>query len=162
MAVMESFSKHRINRVGVFDLKELYKGIKGYLNNLKYTVYEQDNQTKIKSKGNEIIVELEGDRKVDDYVKFWLNVHIFIIEAKHVKIKGKDLLKGNLQITIKSDYELDYENKWVHSKFADLMHKFYRKHIIKDKINTIYEGKIYGEVINLLDLIKEILDLYKQ
>lgn len=162
MVVRQSFYRQRINREGIFDLKKLYGEVKDYLSNLKYRITEKDSSTKLSSKGTEVMVEFNCEREVDDYIKFLIQINFLITGLKQVKVNGKTLNRGLLQITVASGYELDYANKWVKSKFADIFHKFYRKHLIKDKINIVYEGKLYGEVINLMSLMKEILDLYRE
>lgn len=161
MVVRQSFYRQRINREGIFDLKKVYEEVKNYLSNLKYRITEKDSSTKLSSKGSEVMVEFNGEREVDDYIRFLMQINFLVTEMKQVKVNGKTLNRGLLQITVVSSYELDYANKWVKSKFADLIHKFYRKHLIKDKINIVYEGKLYGEVVNLMSLIKKILDLYR-
>ena len=149
----------KIHQKGVYDIKDLVKSIQNYLEERKYTV-QISTQSKNRDVGYEVLVGLKSERDMDDYSRFHINVSILIIEMEKVKIKNKNLDKGDMNINFKANIFLDYKNRWNKNFISRFLNLIYNNYIIKDKIKGDYERKVYLDLINLHNLVKEKLGLY--
>lgn len=155
-----SSSGIRIQRKGIYDLKEIIKSIQRYVEDRQYTFQLTETQSKTKDKGYEVMIGMKSDRDVDGYVRFHLDVYLFIIEMEKVKIKNRTLDKGFMDINFKAYLYLDYKNRWNRNLMSRFFNLIYNNYIIKDKIKGEYEAKLYVELIGLHNLVKDIMGLY--
>ena len=140
-----------IQKDGSFDINKLYKNISMWYFRRNYDFTEKENSNKIGSSGSEVKLILQGDRKVDSYVKFHADM---VIEA----FKYKDG-KGKLRINVYAYLELDYDNKWENNALNKFLRHIYNKVIIKSKIKSYYEAKVYEETLELSKIIKSSIGL---
>jgi len=144
----------RINHKGNFNLDVLYKKSKTFFDSRKYDFTEKEHTEKNKSYGNELKVIWLAEREVDDYVKFNIEATFEVWDI----IKKNNNYTGDLKINVKAWLDLDYKNNF--HKFPFLLF-IYNNFIIKKKIEKIYEDKIYSELLEFTDLIKDILKMLK-
>lgn len=148
----------RISKKGVFDLNNVIKEIKEFLNNIKYDVDEKQNISKEKSNGIETIIEIVAEREIDDFFMYKLNIEFLVIKLSKVIVNNKKMDKGELEVRMVPKLVLDQKNKF-HGWLGDVSFKIYRDYIIKDKINKVHAAKIYLDGMAVFDLIKHNLDL---
>ncbi len=144
----------QIRYEGVFDLDRLYKESKDWFSDNDYDFQEKEYTDKVKDKGHEIVFKFIGEKEVTDYFKFNINAEFNLTEVNSM---SDNLVKGKVEIFLKADLELDYRNKWQHTKFLEFLFKIYNNYIIKERIHD-YADKLEEEVIELQDLIRDILD----
>lgn len=140
---------------GTFDMDSLYKSIKSWYGIHSYNYYENENTEKTKPQGNSLQLKMNGEREVDDYVKFRVEV-----EFNEV-MRVKKLAKGNTgdaRIIIKAFMILDYKNNWKRLPF---LFYIYNNIILKKKILVYYWQSIYDEMMELNSTIKSELGLIK-
>ncbi len=140
-----------IVKSGSFNLNELYKKISMWYFTHSYDFTEKENTNKIASTGNEVKIELWGERKIDSYVKFNINIVIEVFDYK----AGK----GRFHASIKSSLDLDYDNKWEKNAFDRFLRYVYNNVIIKSRIKYYYESKLYSELVDFSKTVKGSLGL---
>nr|MBA4404843.1 hypothetical protein [Nanoarchaeum sp.] len=143
-----------LNYKGVFDFDRLYNGLKDWFNENQYDFQENEFTEKNKDIGYEYKYVLSGERKVTEYYKFKVNL---TAEMKGVNSLAKNLVSGEVRIIFTGKLELDYRNKWQKNSFLNFLFKIYNKYIIRDQIED-YKHELYGEIANLHDMAKEILE----
>jgi hypothetical protein len=141
---------------GVFDFDKLYKEMHEWFVGYGYGFNEKEQTKKFGDLGAKVEFKWSGDRKIDDYAQYTIEVHTLIEEMN----KAEKLDSGKLSIEITASLILDYKNKWQANPVRNFFFKIYNRVILKDKINKYYIGKLYEESINLQDTIKSILGLY--
>jgi hypothetical protein len=140
---------------GEFDLKNMYNSAKEFLIKNKYILNEKEYKEKSSSIGKEFNLVLDAERKIDDYVSFNINLHFLIIKAE--KKEGK--YNGNIQIRLSAYVLLDRKNKFQISSFKSFLFFFYNNFIIKNKIENVYEDKLFSEVSELSNMLKKYLKM---
>lgn len=140
-----------INKKGEFDLEKVYKKAASWFPTRLYDFTEKEHTHKDKPQGFEILIKFEGERKVDDYVKFHIHTTFLSI--------GYREKKGYLKINIKAYLELDYRKRWEINFFTKFLRFIYNNYIIKHRIKTVYEGKLYSEMVEYTSIIKKELGL---
>ena len=141
---------------GVFDFDKLYKEMHDWFMKNSYGFEEKQHDDRAKDRGRDIEIVWNGERKVDEFVKFLINVR-FVIEEFN---KVEKLDSGKLLIEISASAILDYTDRWNRKPFSNFLFNVYTKYIIKEKINNYYLGKLYRETVNLQELGKSVLELY--
>ncbi len=141
---------------GVFDFEKIYNDLHDWFIANRYGFNEKEHTKKTKDLGSNLELKWSGDKKIDDYAMYTIDLHLLIEEMNK---EGK-LDSGKLTIEIIATVTLDYTNKWSTKPFSNLLHQIYTKYIIKDKINGHYIGGLYGEAVNLQDTAKALLNLY--
>ncbi len=149
----------KIKEVGIFDIETLYKEAKSWFDSKNYTFQEKEHTEKIRDIGDEYLIQWVAERKVDGYVKFNIETSFFIRYITKIKIREKQLYKGDMEITTKAFLELDYKNNWHTSAIKKFLFNIYSNYIIKEKIND-YNSKLDNEVKELLDIIKSVINIH--
>ena len=140
--------KHR----GNLNIKLLYSSIKDWFDSKSYDYTERNYTKDSKPTGDEYVIEVDGEREIDGYVKFKINVEIF---TPYVN-KGE----SSIRIKIEPVVMLDYKKYFDKNKFTKFLKYVYNNYIIKRKIKSYYEGKLYMEFLELSTKIKEVLNQY--
>jgi len=151
----------KIKQLSIFDLSKLCKVSRIWYNKLKYDFFEKEHLDKEESDGKVLDIEWIGKRKVDGYVRYWIRLGIHGRRINKIQIDGKVLDSGYVDITVASWIELDYEGLWGKNAFARFLGQFYNKYVIKRKLDAEYKPKLFKEVSELRDIVKEQLELYK-
>jgi len=145
-----------LRKTGEFDLDALYSDMHLFFNENSYVFQELENGAKTKDRGEEITIKWKGERTVDTYAKFIINVS-FVIE--NAKKRGKTYT-GDLVLTLSASVELDYKNEWPLKPMGNFLFKIYNKYIIKQKLGDKYYGPLFSEVNSLHERAKRILEFY--
>jgi len=133
----------------------LYKDIKSWYGSHNYDYYEKDMTEKIKPHGNSLQLKMIGEREVDDFVKFEINVEFNeVLRLKKVN-KG---YSGDARIMVRATMILDHANNWKNIPFLFYL---YNNFILKKKILNYYWPRIYNEMMDMNSVIKSSLGLIK-
>ncbi len=136
------------------DFDKFYKTLSSWF--LKRHYFFQEKYTKNKEKGGwgrEIKLNWEGEREVDEYVKFSINI---LIDLEKFTEEGNNL-RGNLRITVISFLILDWKDQFQSKALKKKLFNIYNKFILKDKINNFYAAKLYDETEELVNYAKSLL-----
>ena len=141
---------------GTCDIKKLYKSSKDWFAKNNYKFSEKEFKEKWGPTGTEFKIHLEGERYVDEYLSFNIKIVFFIIDAKKINEK----YKANVHVTADAHLLLDRKNKWQGNSIKSFLFFIYNNFIIKNKIENVYEDKLYAELMELINNIKQHIKLY--
>jgi len=140
---------------GVIDIDSLYKSVKSWFKDYKYDYFEKENTEKNKPQGNTLLIKMRGEREIDDYAQF--KVEVDFNEILRVKKVDKGYT-GEARIIIRSNIIFDYKDNW---KSVPFLLYLYNNIILKRKILDYYWQNAYDEMMELSALIKSKLGLIK-
>lgn len=146
-------------KYGVFDFKKLYRLGKRWAEDNKYLWHEKLFKDNVSSLGHEIEVEWEFTKKFSAFVRFQIEVKIWILRMNPVKVEGKNLEKGEAEITIKAEMQMDYKKNWEKTAFGKVLRYIYIYYMKKRYFNKV-AGALWIETYDLQDKIKNILEQF--
>jgi len=149
---------------GVFSLKGLYRTIDEYFHRLGYDKYEGKALEAVNKGGKYSVVELEYNRKLNDYVD---SRHKVVIEAENmvpVDIKKGDtrqrMQKGRVSVTMDSIMETDYELRWEGKPFYYLMRLIWERYVWAP-MSLNFKSEIKNVISHFFAEVKAYLNLGK-
>jgi len=146
-------------KYGIFDFKKLYSIGKVWAGDYLYDWHEQLYNDKVSSVGHEIEIEWVFEKKFSAFIKFGINLKIWILRMNPVSVDGKELEKGEAEITIDSKMMMDYKENWGKTKLTKFLRHVYI-YLIKKREFERTAGELWKETYDLQDRIKEALDQY--
>ena len=133
---------------GIFDLDKAYSAVPKWYKKHKFDFAEKT----YKHKGDYILIEWAGEKKVTPYVKHKTNVSFEVNEAKEVDVvvsgKKAKRIKGVIIATVESNFETDIKGVW-------------KKSPLREKFGKVYEAYFMGGPLkklkgNLADISDEL------
>lgn len=123
---------------GVFDWQGLYRLTRMWIEHNHYVF----NEKRYKHKGDEVEVDLYGERKLDEMHKYDLYVHFHIWHLRDIEVvEGTKTLKRNegiLHIEMHSVLRLDWTNRFQEGgKLNKMLYRWW-KVVQKNEINAKY------------------------
>lgn len=167
-------AKFSVKVEDVYDLKSLYKVIKEWLDEENY--YDEYGDEKFREKlyldrttkgGKELwiwwrtIKYPEGVKEKTGYVRYLIDINYHVLGMNKVEVmnKGKKIKldKGEVEVMITADLELDYRKEWEkHGLLRNFIDLFQRR-IYKKELET-HKTLLYKEAYRLQALIKRYLE----
>lgn len=149
---------------GLFDISDLYKEIKSWLDHKGYgdensDFKEETYVERLKGDSKQIEVKWICEKEASDYSKNKITITFFVVGLSDAETdwKGKKIKtnQGEIEINISSELITNASGKWDPNS---LMKKIYEKLIVKDRIqNEMIE--LYKDTYKLQDTIKTFLEL---
>jgi hypothetical protein len=103
---------------------------------------------------------METDRKLNNYVKYFMNVELKITDMKDVEVvRNGEKLKmqhGRVQATVGGKFQLDWQKQFDGNKFLKALEHFYHNILINTRIEDHY-GYIGIRIDRLQSRIKQVL-----
>lgn len=154
----------RIKYDGLFDWEGLYRLIYRWFIDRGYYFEEPSIKHKVPTQaGEEKEYLITGHRKVNEYVKVWINVFFHFYEMREVEVikegKKKKLVKSRFSCEINGKVETDYQKKWESSVFLIHLKNFMDKLILKRDMDTIWSDRHYYIIYKLQTEIRQFLDM---
>ena len=151
-----SYIKHK----GYFDISKLLQSIRKWFLDRDYDFHFTKHKFKIPSPaGVEQEIELHGERKINEYVKFNIKLFMRFFDLKEVElVKEGQKIKtnsGRVAIEISASMIFDYENRFGGSKFVQAAQDFYHKFVIKRTIEEEWEDQLFMKMIDLMKLMRK-------
>lgn len=151
----------KITQDGVFDFKEVYNIVKGWLNLHKYDIFEKEYKEHQKDDTKHIEVEFESEKKIDQYIKFLIDVTLRVKDHKIVQgPKGKQLVQGTLIVEIEAMLQSDFDAAWEGRPLVKFTRGLYDKFVRGDKYDQ-YKKELYDQGYELYNELKAYLNLHK-
>ncbi len=151
----------KLNVDGVFDFKELYNLIKDWYSLHKYDFYEKNYKEVLKEEAKDIKIEFTGDRVIDYYIKYIIDITIRLNNHKIVKgPNNKNLVQGNLSISFQSKLQTDFEASWEGKPLLKFTRGLYDKFVRSDKLD-VYKKELKEQSYEIFNEIKAYLNLHK-
>ncbi|MEM4239608.1 MAG: hypothetical protein QXM31_00405 [Candidatus Woesearchaeota archaeon] len=147
------YLKHK----GVFSKKEMMDVIHNWFTDNRYKFHA----SKYKIKADEAEYEIKGEREVTEYVRYVIELHIWVRDLKEIEVikdgEKKKMDEGNIQLELGAYLEFDYSKRFKGNKFIQWLHDIYQKYIIRQTIKDVWEDDLLLKQTELLAAIKEVL-----
>ncbi|MFH1408719.1 MAG: hypothetical protein ABIH34_02325 [Nanoarchaeota archaeon] len=147
---------------GLMDMNSLYKKIISFFKKRGFETHESSFKDKNYATGKEEEIKVGAFRNDTEMWRTWFNIYIHTWNMVPVEVavdgKKKTVDKGRFKITIRMQFEVDYESKFEKSKFFMALRDFYLKYIIFHKLNA-YGDKVEYEGHKLQEMIKQELGM---
>lgn len=160
MGKKESMPAIYIKHKGMFDLSDILKSIVKQLQDDSFKVHFSKHKYKVPSpKGGEQEIKFYAERKINEYVKFRIDVFIRVFDFKEVEVikEGRKVMMntGRIAAEISGVMELDFENRFGGNKFLQGLQDFFHKYVIHRDIGDVWEDDIMLKIVNVGRLIRE-------
>ena len=157
-------SGFKLKQDSLFDLGELYKILFRWFENNGYAFYEKLYQDIDTPAGKQIQIFWTAERKMDDYIKFVIDVNYLVVGLSKVEVERGGVKvstsKASVEFRINATLLKDWDGKWSASPFMKNVRKMYDKYLIRERIERL-EGELHGEAMAMIDEIKSFLALHK-
>jgi hypothetical protein len=149
---------------GIIDIDELYKIVHDWLTSRGYQVHEHKyKKIKLPSGGTERSFDWQAFRPVTEFVMFWISVHWQfqdVVDVEVVKNGEKKMLqKARVLIRIQHSIELDWNERLAHKEWHQSIISFVQGFMYRKKIDTLWEDKLRFKCYELMNVVKEALDM---
>lgn len=144
-----------VRHKGFFDFNKLLREIKGWF----ASNYFKHGESKHKYKAADREVEFWGEIKINDYVRYRMDVSVKVWDMKDVEVirdgQKSASNEGRLQVVINGKAQLDWIKRFGGSKFLQGVHDFYQKFIVHRSIERQWVGPLVGKMYSLQKTIKD-------
>lgn len=122
----ESFQVPVIRYKGQFDWQGLYRLVRTWIEENRYKFQEK----KYKHKGDEVEVDMTGQRKLDEMYRRNVHVHFHIWHLREIEVvEGTKTVKrntGHVHIEILGGVEIDWQGRFKGSKMTEKLFKWWK------------------------------------
>lgn len=166
--VYEKSSKEPVNILkfnGIFDFDGLYKVMHDWLVDRQYYFEESLYKHKVPTPaGAEQHIKWDCWRKVNAYVKYWINIYFILRDMKEVEVikdgERKKLTKARLLIVFGGKVELDFSKRFPHNRLAKNLMDFLINYIWKpEKVVSMWWDELYYRIYKFQRVVKEYLEM---
>ncbi len=155
------FQDFKLKQDTVFDLGELYKLLFRWFEVNGYVFQEKEYHDYDEPGGKHIEIFWAGEKIIDKYVKFVIEVNYFVLGLTKVELeKGGVKLKtnkGTAEFRISAYLAKDYKGDW--GKMPMMLY-IYDRFIARHRIDRL-EGEILKETNSCIDEIKAFMDIHR-
>jgi len=157
ITIPEFLVKHR----GFFDQQALFQAIQGWFAAEEMDFSLGDYKIKSTDTGTEILYTAKADRKMTDYIKFYIEIRMRIFNMRDVEIvqdgNKKKLQEGQIVVEINSTLETDWQGRFEKGTWTQKMGTLIKEKILKYKISDYYEDMLIDKDQSLIRTIKTAL-----
>ena len=162
MTIIDVNPVQRIHYNGVINVSKLLNTIHGWFSAEKYNkVLEPVNKFKEATFGHDVEVEIVGEKKINEYIKYKIEVKIVLRDGESVEIieggEKKKGRQGGVVIEITSTLITDWQETMSKGKFSRFKHVVY-SYILKPKLEDHWDT-LYYKAIALQKTIKNTLNM---
>lgn len=144
---------------GIFSFSDVMKAIKKWLVDRDYEFNEPTHKWKVPAEGVEAEIKITGDRKLNEYVKYWITVGVKTWDMRDVEVvkdgQKMKLQEGKIAIEVGGKYDLDWQKRFGGSKFLQGLQDFMHKFILKQDIGQKWEDDLFFQMVDLTKVIRE-------
>lgn len=155
----------KIRYKGDFDWAGLYRLIWNWLLKKHFRVHEKRYKDKLDTaKGNELEVEVWGEKELTEYYKYKAFIEYHLWESKEVPVvvdgKQTKIMRGRIDIKINADLITDWQGRYKSDNMIHkLMEKFLNEVAFKYDITIKYTGPLDKDLHRLEAEIKKFLKM---
>ena len=162
MAQKSEVFKQSVKHKGFFNYTDFYNFCYTWLVEEDYKVSEEEYTEKITGIGKEVVIKWVAKKKISDYFQYLIVIkwHILGLNDAEVETEGRKLKthKGEVKLTVTSELEKDYENRWEDRPFWKFLRGVYDKYVIKSTADE-YEDRLTKDSISFIEQAKSFLAL---
>jgi len=125
----------KVSQESTFDMQELYKLGRTWFNKHGYDFYEKEYLSTQKEEAKSASIKWEAERKVDDYIRFHIEVRIKFKNLREVQGKKKMMNTGEISFSTEAYIVRDYESNWEKGFMTKFIRGVYDTFIIRGKID---------------------------
>lgn len=159
--VEKDIIKKRIQKEGIFNIRELCETTKKAITAEGFDFVEIEHSSKPGKYGRDIKIILCGGLDFDNFAKGRMEVEMIFEKIKDVKFDGKIMNGGVCKIKVSCLVNLDWKNKWGTSALKEFIFKnIYLRYIVEDQMKKKYFDVTGDKATKVFTKIKEGLDFY--
>ena len=148
---------------GIFDIQGLMRAMQQWIVNQGYEFHEVSVKYKVPTPlGAEPEFGWWAWRKVNEYIKFHIDVYFHYWEVKDVEVirngKKEKSTRAAVQIEIRGRTELDWQNRFGGSRFSQALGDFYNRYIIRKDLDLYWTDQLYYRLYKLHKVAKDYLE----
>lgn len=147
---------------GIFDFKKLYKSIAEWFIDYAFYLEEPTWKYKVPEMGAEQEIEFKGWKKINEYVRYWIDVYIHIYDLTDVAVvkegAKQNLNSGRIVVEFRADVETDY-SKRMESGTGPFIKEFMDKYLYKKDMDAVWSDQLYYLTYKVHTRVKEILGM---
>jgi hypothetical protein len=164
MAEEMMVSKAKASYTGIFSIDDYYKLLFDLFRGLGYDVEENKYSHKTSPTGDEMAIEWNAVKKVDDYSQFkiWAKTEVKDLEKVQVQIGGMQSVKnkGMCSLEMKAHIITDYENRWEINPVLKFMKGIYDVYFYKSTFDT-WKTKVVLDMHTIENEIKSFFNMQR-
>lgn len=146
---------------GLFDYGELLLAIRHWFEEFDYRFEEPKHQWKVPPEGAEAEIKFKGERKINEYVKYYIEIFFRTFDMKEVEVvkdgQKMKLYDGKVIVELGGKLDLDWQNRFGGNKLLQGLQDFFHKFIIKQDIGQKWEDDLDMQIIDLTNRIKQVV-----
>lgn len=143
---------------GAVDFDELYDTLKKWFRRYKYDLVEMDYK-EFKDEGqNKLLIRWEASRKVNDYVKYVVEIRVSMEDYEEVTMGKKKGLKGSLKVQFAAYLLKDYEETWHRTSWIKFIREVFDKYGKGSQL-AVMEKELREEVGKAIYEVKKYLNI---
>ncbi|MFA4887677.1 MAG: hypothetical protein WC595_05675 [Candidatus Nanoarchaeia archaeon] len=160
MVTKKELTTRRFNLADcTFSVEECYKAIRKVSDKLRYDFIEKEQELKPDKYGHERNFNFFLAKKWDTFAKAELEITMKFKHLNKVKVDGKEIEKGDVEITAGGSVLYDYKNEWRKSRFfVWLFEGIYLKYFVEDEIKKKYLKPTGADLNEIYMVIKDKLN----
>ena len=148
----------KLTSEGTVCLEEFYKHLKKWFKQYNYDVAEKE--FKELKDGRNLRILWEADKKVSDYIKYFIQVAMEIDDIEEVEDDKKNLCTCTINLTFNGIIGKDYEDKWKQGGVSKFIKETFDKFSAKENMDKC-KSELTEHVKKLKTEIKAYLNLRK-
>lgn len=149
-----------ISKSAQFNMIDLYRTLKAWFDLHGYNFYEREYDDLIKGDKKSVKIKWEGQKYVDNYVRYMINLSISLKNYKLIETKQGKITEGSLSIKYEAALETDYEEKWENNPVMKFTRGVFDKFIATGRRER-YEKEVIEDTHDIFNRTKSFLNLQK-
>lgn len=150
----------KISQRTQFNMIELYKTLKSWLEINRYDFFEKEYEEVKKKSQNSVKIKWEGQKAIDDYSLFVIEIKLKLDNYEIIETKKEKLVDGRLTLSFTSKIVSDYEEKWEKSPIWQFLRAVSDKYFTEKK-RKMFEKELKDDTHDIFNRTKTFLNLYK-
>jgi hypothetical protein len=150
----------KISQKAQFNMVELYRTLKSWLEINRYIFYERLYEDVLKKNEKSVKIKWEGHKYIDDYTKFVISISLKLTDYEIIETKKEKLVDGKISISFEATIETDYEEKWEKRPIWVFIRALSDKYFTNKKRKK-FEKELKDDTYDLYNKTKTFLNLYK-
>ena len=161
MSKKKNLDKRILVVVGrTFPVKEIVKKIKAEMGNQGFVFVEKEQSVKEDQYGRQLFFKFAGGEELDEFAELGMDVMLTFSNLQSVKVKGKIMDQGDIEILFIPTVTYDHKNDWATSNFMEFMFNFWIDYFKDDSFKKKYLKPSQKKVDAVYRAVKKLLDYY--
>ncbi|MDP6642153.1 MAG: hypothetical protein QGF74_02120 [Candidatus Nanoarchaeia archaeon] len=149
----------KIEQKATFNFADLYRLLKSWFDLHSYDFFEKEYIDVLKEGGEKSdSIKWEAEKKIDDYIKFHIEIRLKLSDVVNVQTKEAMACKGVCSLKFESFIQKDYEDLWERNFFLKFSRALYDHFIMKAKYDR-YADELKKETYEVFNQAKSFLNL---